>query len=664
MSRKTRKLIWSAPLVAVLAVAGALALFVVLAPNGVSAHDPQLPGPVMGLDAMADEYDSIKVTWDPRPAEDGVTGYRIDYSDDNRVWRFLADVSGNSSTYMDTMDVNRNTRRWYRIFATNSVGIGPVSNAPVTADVVVADDFPPQRPSSDGFKLRVRADGTNALDLTWNAPEERGSKITTYRVVEVTIDANDVSTDCANTTFNDDMGCHQAEVAPGKKTSRDDDLNPGEVHYYRVYAVSDEGDTPSNVARGTTSNAQIPAPPGAPVAVPLALDGGTVELYWHQPTKNGGYPINDTGYEFQYKMRSRTRPDNEDDTPWGVWARWPSDWTNLPIDSNFRYQITPGVGADAIISTGSAATGNDGVNNEREYRYRMRSVQNVTDDSRSEDVDTDNDPTAKMSGWANFNSRRPASLEGQHAAFPVVAPGEKALVPLPPNLMAAVPTPDTMAEERVVLTWTDAAGTDGDVGTDDDRPSPTDYRIDVSDDGLKWHYGQVNMARLDDWEDYDVRDSDGDIKTIRYYRIFPINSKYFGQAGEGTAMPTEAPALTTDAIDFSLQAEGTSTTMIELTWTKVPGAMSYAIEVAMEGNDGKAIATEDEGRMGRPAGSNGTRRRYFVFYARRIVARRRAVVSGDTKGLRRSCNRGFQNCRGPRGYRGKWNPQYADGVGG
>ena len=294
MSRKTRKLIWSAPLVAVLAVAVALALFLVLAPNGVSAHDPQLPGPVMGLDAMADEYDSIKVTWDPRPAEDGVTGYRIDYSDDNRVWKFLADVSGNSSTYMDTMDVNHNTRRWYRIFATNSVGIGPVSNAPVTADVVVADDFPPQRPSSDGFKLRVRADGTNALDLTWNAPEERGSKITTYRVVEVTIDANDVSTDCANATLNDDMGCHQAEVAPGKKTSRDDDLNPGEVHYYRVYAVSDEGDTPSNVARGTTSNAQIPAPPGAPVAVPLALDGGTVELYWHQPTKNGGYPIADT----------------------------------------------------------------------------------------------------------------------------------------------------------------------------------------------------------------------------------------------------------------------------------------------------------------------------------------------------------------------------------
>ena len=38
MSRKTRKLIWSAPLVAVLAVAGALALFVALSPNGAQAR--------------------------------------------------------------------------------------------------------------------------------------------------------------------------------------------------------------------------------------------------------------------------------------------------------------------------------------------------------------------------------------------------------------------------------------------------------------------------------------------------------------------------------------------------------------------------------------------------------------------------------------------------
>ena len=39
MSRKTRKLMWSVPLIAAVAVIGALAAFVVLAPNGAQAHD-------------------------------------------------------------------------------------------------------------------------------------------------------------------------------------------------------------------------------------------------------------------------------------------------------------------------------------------------------------------------------------------------------------------------------------------------------------------------------------------------------------------------------------------------------------------------------------------------------------------------------------------------
>ena len=52
MSRKTRKLIWSAPLVAVLAVAGALAMFAALAPNVAFAAPPTAPE---GLTATAAE---------------------------------------------------------------------------------------------------------------------------------------------------------------------------------------------------------------------------------------------------------------------------------------------------------------------------------------------------------------------------------------------------------------------------------------------------------------------------------------------------------------------------------------------------------------------------------------------------------------------------------
>ena len=64
MSRKTRKLIWSAPLVAVLAVAGALAMFVALAPSGAQAQEVMVPGAVTDLEATANSRSSIELTWE------------------------------------------------------------------------------------------------------------------------------------------------------------------------------------------------------------------------------------------------------------------------------------------------------------------------------------------------------------------------------------------------------------------------------------------------------------------------------------------------------------------------------------------------------------------------------------------------------------------------
>ena len=95
MSRKTRKLIWSAPLVAVLAVAGALALFVALTPNSAQAHD--LPGPVSDLTAEATSWSTIKLTW-KAPTTGGVTGYRIDVSEGEFIWEALVMDTGNTRT--------------------------------------------------------------------------------------------------------------------------------------------------------------------------------------------------------------------------------------------------------------------------------------------------------------------------------------------------------------------------------------------------------------------------------------------------------------------------------------------------------------------------------------------------------------------------------------
>ena len=55
MSRKTRKLIWSAPLVAVLAVAGALAIFRGPGSQGAQAQTFEVPGSAEGPEATAEE---------------------------------------------------------------------------------------------------------------------------------------------------------------------------------------------------------------------------------------------------------------------------------------------------------------------------------------------------------------------------------------------------------------------------------------------------------------------------------------------------------------------------------------------------------------------------------------------------------------------------------
>ena len=92
MSRKTRKLIWSAPLVAVLAVAGALAMFRgALAPRGGRLHEAAMhgaPGPVTGPDRGASRRrpchrsstegrTQITLTWMAPAVDTGTSGDQL-----------------------------------------------------------------------------------------------------------------------------------------------------------------------------------------------------------------------------------------------------------------------------------------------------------------------------------------------------------------------------------------------------------------------------------------------------------------------------------------------------------------------------------------------------------------------------------------------------------
>ena len=90
MSRKTRKLIWSAPLVAVLAVVGALAIFMAQAPNEASAQQMELPGMVQNVQVMAYAdgvpEEQLELTWSAPTDGGSVDSYRIDISMDGDRW--------------------------------------------------------------------------------------------------------------------------------------------------------------------------------------------------------------------------------------------------------------------------------------------------------------------------------------------------------------------------------------------------------------------------------------------------------------------------------------------------------------------------------------------------------------------------------------------------
>ena len=141
MSRKTRKLIWSAPLIAVFAVIGALALFMTLQPNIAAAQSLQTPGQVQDFTAEATGPDTIKLTWGA-PTEGGrQTGYRIDMSPDGLTWELLSEsVPGQDDEYEHDGLMARQTT-YYRIFAHNQGGgqIGPVAmSSPASIDTMAS----------------------------------------------------------------------------------------------------------------------------------------------------------------------------------------------------------------------------------------------------------------------------------------------------------------------------------------------------------------------------------------------------------------------------------------------------------------------------------------------------------------------------------------------
>ena len=248
MSRKTRKLMWSVPLIAAVAVIGALAAYVMLAPGGALAHSGdsvstahQPPGPVTKIDVTTPSIadggrTSLRVTWNA-PTTGDATMYRVDISKDTDVWMNVIGGEMSDDVWTDaeamadcTSDDNRNrcytatgldsdTLYHFRVFAMNEFGTSPIS-----VDETLGS----------GMTLRIdppaRVGGLDATDyyedkivVSWDQVGMTGGADVLWYCLGVAASPSGSFIDLANTTTDTEIdACLEAEE-PTDAAMADDD---------------------------------------------------------------------------------------------------------------------------------------------------------------------------------------------------------------------------------------------------------------------------------------------------------------------------------------------------------------------------------------------------------------------------------------------------------
>ncbi|MCY4560638.1 MAG: fibronectin type III domain-containing protein [Chloroflexi bacterium] len=381
MSRKTRKLIWAVPLLAVFAVAGALAIFATQPADPAEAHGP--PGPVTGISATASSYHTINLSWNEPDSGGDVTGYRIDYSADSYVWKELvADTGDTKTTYPDT-GLKPETERYYRVFAMNSAGTGPVSTDESYAFTTTGGV---EAPSAARSLVATR--GAGQIDLEWTAPADNGgAKIARYCIVaaEIGTPLPDIATNCAtadDSAFTDDddpfirdinstvAGSRTLTVVTNSDkteyehkildvtTDPDTTVGQGEQWAFQVYAVNMGATMMVSSTASNRATASVGAPTAAQKpATPMNLKGvqtgdTAVNLYWNE-AKNVALSASATAVVYDLRTSVYDPAERE----WSAWAV-----TNL--------SVTPNVGtAELTVTQGNA----DGTSKVR-YQVRFQAI--------------------------------------------------------------------------------------------------------------------------------------------------------------------------------------------------------------------------------------------------------------------------------------------------
>ena len=531
----------SVPLVATLAIVGALAVFVALAPNEASAQ-VAVPGQPMNLEAEADGPTRIELTWDESDQGGDAIGFRIDWSEDGNTWQLL-ESSHPDPRFVHEGLLARQTRH-YRVFAFNSSGSSTVAG-PISE--ITERSTKPDAPT--GLSLATGAPPEEVLTLTWEPPgEPDGAPVTHYRIER-----------SKNGTRWSSLEAMIAIEELGREgddyTHVDDDLLEHQEWYYRVYAINSEGRSlqASNAPSASTNDGTEPAMPRALIAG-VNPNSPVIWLYWDAPydtaaeeaTALPGAPI--TGYLVQGRPWVETAVDDEQLT-FSAWSEDPTlnlleqvgETTDLELTSNEIGKVRVDVNKDGNID------GNDKVTR---WDFRVFAVNSVIER-------TLDSPTTKALQLA-ANTPTPFNASG---AINVDTKAPNLLTP-PTKLKADRDGTVNSGRTSIELEWKAPLNLGANL---------TNYRVEVSENRIDW------AVPADDWSGADAArhdtltgsNSNLIAGTKYYYRVFArqgADGDIYTWASHPVANEDTAPALR-PAAPTLLEATTASHTQIDLMWT-------------------------------------------------------------------------------------------------
>ena len=461
----------------------------------------------------------IKLTWKaPTGTDMGITGYRIDRSKGGHIWMKLVENNGDPDMleYTDTVTGSEaGTTYFYRVFAVNTSGVGPMS---VIEDGTTMPLTKPDPPTS----VEAERDGATTIVLKWMPPEDDGGKaVTKYRIhidppgatgfPALTADATDTNVVVGDICeFSGDGGYlqynHKGRMA-------------NEQYRYQVYAINSiETSAGSAVRNAMTGPQEQPDPPMDILAVQSTATA--VELYWNWPESNGGAEIE--SFRVEVSERSGDWPDSTDAAP--------STATDLSVDgvSKGAFTAPDGDAANAYEvehTHGFDTSTDDPTTVGKTLYYRVFTVTGT--------------------GQNEMRSRSIGSV-----SVKLVAADD---LPTAPNDVAATAPAITDDKHgnysKLTLNWT----------SPDDNP--TSYRIDYSVGGIEWMELEedTRLAKPGEYTDAGLKPT-----TARHYRVFAKRGGKFRVADKSDAQSTGSAIAPDNVRNITATAKGAD--MIEVRW--------------------------------------------------------------------------------------------------